>query len=319
MGRIPREGGEAESVIQVENLLGPDELAQFSIRQLRPADPIVTPWPRLNQVCHGGAAGRGIPRGWFVVLGGMTGLGKSLVLANLLRKAWSDGRRCGIITLEMTADEQRGRLLPQIVNFPASNFERGQWNREAGKHSYWAVQEHAERHPNAAIFANTEIRRGLDYILEIMTHWRDDGVHFIAVDYLQLIAGGHGEKEIAANTLQIAAALRDFAQRNEILVVAASQFSAGVLRENRTCRIYDLYGGIALANDSSMVLLMDHLTYQRDKMTSTLARGWMTAQKVRHGISGECWPIQYDYQSMTLTQPEPPHGWPEPPKEWVTK
>ena len=279
------------------------------------SDAIPSPWPTLNKHCGGFGGGYGFAPGWYVVLGGSTGAGKSLAALNVATKALLHRWQVGFVTLEMSPEQLQTRLWAMLFGVEVSKIQPGRWYDEAEANRLrHMVREALADWPSAAFRVNEVRLRNLHDMLDLMMSWHEQwGIRAFVVDYMQLCRVPD-ETETHKRIQAVSAHVCDFAHETGSLVMGLSQFHSAARRDRSTPPNVDsLYGGVDLGNDADMVLLLDHSRYEKDAMTPHLARTYMIHGKNREGPLSDDIPILWDYRTLTAREglPDEEGAWPE--------
>ena len=276
---------------------------------------IPSPWPTLDQHCGGWGGGHGFAPGWYVVLGGSTGAGKSLAALNLAVSALTNRWKVGFVTLEMSPEQIQTRLWAMLFGVEVSKISPGKWYdpREAARLQEM-VEEAVAKWPSVQFRVNELQVRDLGQMLDLMLHWKEAwGVEVFVVDYMQLCRV-QGEDAVHKRIQEVSAAVCDFAHQHQVLTFALSQFHSAARRnKDHPPTVDSLYGGVDLGNDADMVLLLDHSRYEKDEYVKHLARTYLIHAKNREGPTSDDIPLLWDYRTLTAREgmPDEEGAWPE--------
>lgn len=260
-------------------------LLELKSRLMRPIDAAPTMWPMWNQACRGAGGRIGLARGWHILLGAKSGMGKSLAACNVAAHCALSGEKVTFHTLEMSWDETVLRTLAIATGTDISRLEQGPYFDgrafDAASKRMNEIREanggliHINRDPLSKLTQICEgIRRGFEV--------RGSRVHII--DYLQLAWTGSGKlDEIFARVTEISHAVRGLAKELKVVTVGLSQFARETTRANERPRKEGLMGGSPLENDAEQTLLLDHSRQVYDEHGW---KGWALLDKNRHGPSG---------------------------------
>ena len=280
-----------------------------------PSMAIPSPWPTLNKHCGGFGGGHGFAPGWYVVLGGSTGAGKSLAALNLATHALLNRWKVGFVTLEMSPEQLQTRLWAMLFGVDVSKIQPGRWyDPSEAERLKRLIRDALDDWPNAAFRVNEVQMRDLPTMLELMELWRTQwGIQVFVVDYMQLCRVPH-EDQIHKRIQATSEAVCDFAHSTESLVFGLSQFHS-IARRNREVppSVDSLYGGVDLGNDADRCILLDHSRYEKDEHAKHLARTYLIHAKNREGPTSDDIPLLWDYRTLTAREamPDEEHQWPE--------
>jgi replicative DNA helicase len=275
------------------------------------ADVIPTPWPTINRTLGGWGGFVGIGPGWYVVLGGASGAGKSLAALYMATVALKRGRNVGFVSLEMTADQLATRLYSMLCGVSSKHISPGRnYRTDVAKH----VRETMEEHRLAGMgkfFTNEARIRDLGTVINVMDAWRDGwNCDLMVVDYMQLCRVP-SEEQVHMRIQRTSGDVCDWAAKNDVPVIGISQFHSYARRDRTQPPTMDsLYGGVDLGNDADLMLLLDHSRYHR--ASDALARTWLIHAKNRHGPSCDDVPVLWNYDTLSLLEatPDEEHLWP---------
>jgi replicative DNA helicase len=274
-----------------------------------------TGFPMWDQACRGFGRKSGIAFGWYVVIGGDTGQGKSLLGLQLGVQAIRAGFRPGFVSLEMSVPEIRNRAYSQLIGIDSSDLEPGPFFRQetAQMISDWLDRWRDER-GYSPFFAVSDLDPTVHACLALMDSWRqDEGVDVFVVDYLQLLEDP--ETIGSAREIQrISKAMRDYAHRHGVIVIGLSQYNnEGGNDRTRPPHVGHLYGGRRISQDSDQTILLDHSRVIQDRDLPHITRTFAMLPKNRHGPKGFEIPIEWNFKTLTARQalPDEENLWPQ--------
>lgn len=279
-------------------------------RQQAPVDATPTSFQKLNRLCRGPGGGIGLPQGSYIVIGGGSGQGKSLLASQISVDAFRAGRSICYISLEMSPDELYTRWLSQFTGDNVIGFEAGStFSTQQSAAAHRAVKAEAEaiaarkltgRIPT--VLVNAEPVHGLRDILDLCQHYRESSEFmsdFFIVDYLQLVSLDDDES-MAREVQKITNELRAWALAEKVCVICTSQYNNQTNR-NRDAPpdIYGLYGGGSIGFNTTLTILLDHSRYHRVAEHEALT--YAIVGKNRHGPVGDI-PIRWNYRTLTAAE-----------------
>jgi replicative DNA helicase len=288
-----------------------ETLAHFK-KHKEPLTVLRTPFEGLNAQCRDDGGGVGLAMGWYVILAGDTGHGKSLLALQLGMEAVLQGLVPAFVSMEMGIRQLRTRFLAMLTKIPAWKLEPGEGFQETTmKQAVGWLDDYRHKNGYHPFTATDEPFGHYAEVLEWMEVERvERGATVFILDYLQLCEAPN-EAGIAQEIKRISKAVRDYAHGNRVLVIALSQYNneSGNDRSRRP-HAGSLYGGRRLAQDSDLTICIDHSRYERTDDGSK-ARTWLLTVKNRHGGYPEI-PIEWDYQTLCATAalPHEEHLWP---------
>lgn len=291
--------------IDWSDVTSPDFVDEFERRQTGPVYSVPTPLSSWNRVCGDDGGGRGLARGWFVVIGGNPSHGKTLMALLLGRDAVRVGERTAFVSLEMHHAQLAARFYAMATGVEINRLEKGRFEGAALDEVRRALRV---LFPNGGMVTNRGIVYSLGVLLRQMTSLAEGGVTVFLVDYLQLIGLGD-EKEVLRQVSKAVVCLRAFAVKHQVLVVCLSQFN------RETSANYDfppqvqgLHGGGIIEACADEILLLDHSRYK--PQGHRRARTWALNRKNKHGPRVEI-PIEWDFSTLTIREamPDEEDGW----------
>lgn len=290
------------------NIVSEDFSKLYVERAVAPVDAVPTPFGTVNASCRDDGGGIGLARGWFVVVGGNPGHGKSIMALNLAAEALRHGEPVGYGSLEMSRFQLASRFYGIYSGEPVWQLERGKFNRLAWDRAF--AKAKAAPSEDKPYLAVPDVIYSLAQLLEWMEKEREfRWVRWFVVDYLQLVGVGDDD-EINRRVTEVTTHLRAFAMRTSSVVVALSQFNRATSGNyGESPRPQGLHGGMILEASADLILLLDHSRSERDQDNG---RTWMLLAKNRHGPLGEI-AIEWDYTNLRVREcipAEEPHDWP---------
>ena len=226
---------------------------EFIIKQSEPPQAITTHLPSLNSMCHdaGGQQGFGMA-GWFIVLAGLPGHGKSISALNFAVAALNAGEPVAYVSLEMAAQQLAARYYAIGSDMDIGLLEQGNFNARAWK----VVNEKAKALPPIYVpdTITSDWHASVDFIKEAV---EEHGVKYVVLDYLQICNTGN-EQDIFKAMSELTTDLRAYAVQNNLVVLVLSQFNRETANNRLRPRMSGLWGGSIIEQVSDMVLLLGH-------------------------------------------------------------
>ena len=276
-------------------------------------DVLVTPFPALNKACRGFGGQKGLPMGWYVVIGGDTGQGKSLLALQLGVAAHEQRLRVGFVSLEMSLPEIKSRFYAQRIGIEAYRLEPGDRYDPAAEDMVIEWQgKHVADTGGVPFWVADRVGPELQDVVAMMEEWLELGVSVFVVDYLQLMESVEGVGS-AKEVQKISMTMRNFAHHHGVLVIALSQYNneGGNDRQNPP-HVGHLYGGRRISQDSEITMLLDHSRVEADSLNPYLGRTFLLVAKNRNGPKGFEIPILWDYRYLKAREgmPDELRDWP---------
>jgi replicative DNA helicase len=257
--------------------------------------------------------GKGIPQGYYVIIGGASNAGKTQCLNHLLRQAMDFDMNPGLITMEVPIHGIQRSLYSQVTSFgfgdllPAK-FEDGDASektvRLAEEVSRWADGR------RELIVAEHDGAPSIYDIVDMCYALKEAGCAVIGIDHLQLIKASPGE--IADRATEVSEELRRFAHKEKITVIALSQLNRLASRERSRVPIKeDLNGGTALEANANQIVMLDHTTHIRDEMNPAKLRTRLILDKNRVGVARVAMLVEADFAKGVWREalPDEEHLW----------
>lgn len=275
------------------------ELQKLEAAKQAPLDVVSTPFPAWNIICRDEGGGKGLARGWHVLIGGNTGYGKSLLALNLAAHAVKIGEKVGLISLEMSKPQCMTRYMAIFSGGSIRKLEWGSgYDRETAATAQRMIEETHER-TGGVLLTNERPISDLSDIIASMRYLHEyEGCRYFITDYLQLAWAGNAQN-IHDRITEVSHAIRGEAVDLGVVSVGVSQFNRGTSGLKESPGVQGLMGGSALENDSNQVMLLDHSTYQENGESSALIK--LLAAKNRHGSRAEV-PLMWDYSCLRVKE-----------------
>jgi replicative DNA helicase len=286
---------EAPPFVQV---LGP-ELDRLEQLKLAPLDVAPTPFRSWNLICRDEGGGKGLARGWHIIIGGNSGYGKSLLAINLAAHAVANGEKVGIISLEMSKPQCMTRFM---AIFSGGSIRKLEWGSSYDKETAYTakslIEENYDRNGGVLLTNERPMSSLADIVAAMRYLYEYQGCRYFITDYLQLAWAGNAQNATDRIT-EVSHAIRGEAVDLSVVSVGVSQFSRAISRADESPVIQGLMGGSALENDSNQVLLLDHSTYKETGETGAIIK--LLVAKNRHGSRGEV-PLMWDYSTLRVKE-----------------
>jgi len=239
-----------------EPLLG-DNLRKLGERKTRPIDAVPTPFPTWNRECREEGGQVGIAGGWNIVVGGVTGTGKSYLALNLAANAVLEGHKVGNINFEMSKMQVATRYASILTGVPKWKLEMGQYFSQARWNEVVSRIDEVYEDTGGLLISNESSVFSLDDIRHSYEALVGEGCDMIIVDYAQLVnvegAGGIFQRSEA-----VANELRNLTHKWNVKNVVVSQFNREEARSSQPPTKFGLMGGGVWEHAANQIILINH-------------------------------------------------------------
>ncbi len=278
------------------DITNPGYLDEFERAQSRPVYAVPTEFSSWNKVCGGDGGGRGLARGWLVVIGGNPGFGKTLLALLIARDSLKAKERTAFVSMEMHHHQLAARFYAMATETDTHRLEKGRFDHNAMMTARKAIRSFF---PMGGLQVNSGPLFRLEDVKSALHKLVEAGTKVFLVDYLQLIGVGD-EESINRQVTEAITFLRVFAVKHQVLVLALSQFNRGTSGNyHETPRAQGLHGGMIIEACADQVMLLDHSRYA--KLEERLARTWLVLDKNRHGDRVDV-PILWNFYKLTARE-----------------
>jgi len=296
---------EQSLVVRVTDLMEPGRIARHLEELTRPVDAIATPLSLWNRQCRDEGGGVGVAMGWNVIIGGSTGLGKSLMAVNVGATAIKAGECVAFMSLEMSAAQLASRLYAILADTDCRLLERGNTPPPHVERRLCEIREET----GGRFLTNEQPVHEISQIQAQLRYWVEEkGARLCIIDYLQ-IATSRTAETLYNEVSDISSRVTEFAKQMNVVTIGLSQMNRQT-SSNRVDSPYaqGLIGSSSLENDADQVLLLDHSRYQEGNRS---AKTWALLAKNRHGSQGDI-PIEWDYSTLKVREalPDEEGTWP---------
>ena len=200
----------------------------------------------------------GLHQSDLIILGARPGFGKSSLALNLCVQAARAGQVSAVYSLEMSIEQIALRILAAETGISSRNIRNGLYS-EQDEHRIVECIGYLSGLP--IYVDDTPLQTTAEMHAKAQRLQLEHGLHFLAVDYLQLIQAPAGSRPGSANltqqTTQISRALKALARDLHIPVLACSQLSRSPeTRQNHRPQLSDLRESGAIEQDADLVLFL---------------------------------------------------------------
>jgi len=281
-------------------------LTRLRTDKLKPVEAIPTPFPSWNAICGEEGGMVGLARKWLVVVAGVTGTGKSYFVLNLAAHAVRQGKRVGMINVEMTQMAVATRFLTILTGIPRYRLEMGShFNEDLWDAAHKRADEIFED-TGGTLITNESTVFNIEQVEESYKSLTDAGVTVIIVDYAQLVVVP-GVTDIFKRSEQVATRLRELSHRYNVTTICVSQLRrAETKNRGKPPSIHDLMGGGVWEQTSNQIWMLNHTIRRRyGKKETGHHQGEITevlCGKNRSGIAPFEMPLRWQYDNMRFEE-----------------
>jgi replicative DNA helicase len=283
----------------------PQAVAEVATRLSEPAKIVTTGLRGIDSHLWYWGDRRGIPRGEYVVVGGASNSGKTMLGLYLTKRAMMAGEKCAVISMDMRRDDLLLRLFQSMDGgVDRRDWIPSRWTADHTRSLSTTVRDHRAGMEGDILIGERKSSDFAGIQNEINELIEKEGVTWILVDHLQKIRIP-GVSNMADRVEIIGEDLADRSFYNRVTICALSQLTGSASRDfTRSPTMYDLYGGTGVGSNASLCFVCDHTLYEPLLASPHMARTWVTFSKNRMGPKGHRVPIMWDYANLTVRQAE---------------
>lgn len=289
--------------IQFEGVHG-GALERLLVRKQEPIRAVATPFPGWNAVSGEEGGKLGPAKGWVVVLGAVTGAGKSYLALQLAAHAVQNGEKVGDVNFEMSFNGVSTRYLSLLSGVPKYRLEEGPHFRTEAWLEAKRVADATYRDDGGVLITNESTVFNINDIAESYEKLTDLGVSMIIVDYAQLITVP-GRDDVYGRSEAVANELRRLTHKHGVLTIAVSQMRREAGQRSGLPTIYDLLGGGVWEQNANQIWLINHqLNFEFGHNERGQPQGRFTeliCGKNRHGFSPTL-RIMQEFETMKFSE-----------------
>lgn len=273
-------------------------LKELNALKLEPVHAMPTMLPTWNKMCRDEGGGVGLAAGWYVIVAGNTGQGKTVACINLTAHAINSGFKVGYLSLEMSEIQLATRLQSIVSGVDIRHLEHGtDYDPEVADRAA-ATIDTIHKEQGGVVYTNSESLGTLAEVVEAANILVDQGCGVIVVDYLQLAWTGSADT-LLRQIIEVSHAMRKLAREHHIIMIGISQFNRSISSQSEKPIVQGLMGGSSLENDTDQVVLIDHTSYKPGPLRSATVD--LLLAKNRHGSTGKI-PCRWDYRTLRLEE-----------------
>lgn len=207
----------------------------------------------------------------FIVLGGKTGGGKSLLTGTIFFNIAKNGYKCAYFSLEISNQTVAARLMGAKADISPTRLMIHELTKE---------EEEKKDAAFAEVSTYSELMFFYDdmyYIEEIIKEIEENNYDFVVIDFLQNILTKHRDEYERLSA--VALALQKLAKRKNCIIFAVSQLSNERARERKTSDIVEYKGSGAIGHAADLGFFIEAGRAGEGSLSLKL-------RKNRRGISG---------------------------------
>lgn len=263
-------------------------LRDLRAKQAMPWSGVPTFLPTWSKACRDEGGGQGLAWGWYELIAGPTGAGKTILALNQVARALRDNVSCLFFSLEMSCAQLLTRLRAIVSGQEITHLETGRYFRaDEAEEADCALMELP-----GSLYVNTEPIWKLSDIREVMeVHRETDGVRLFVVDYAQLVEPSGSDKKLYEAMASISSQLRHEAKRLGAVCIALSQLNRSSTAGDSRPSVDGLFGSSRFGFDADQVLILD--TRREVNEIKRTERRKLLLAKNRHGPTLEL-PLEFD-------------------------
>ncbi len=199
----------------------------------------------------------GFQNGDLVIIAGRPGMGKTAFVVSIaVNAALQYGKRIGIFSLEMTAQQLVLRMIASISGIGVFNLRTGMLSQEQLRQ----VGKALDKLKKAEIYIDdTSMMTSADIRTKARKMKMEKNIDMIIIDYLQLMHGRltTGAPNRVQEVSEISRSLKILAKELDIPIIALSQLNRGVeSRDNKRPMVADLRESGSIEQDADVILLI---------------------------------------------------------------
>lgn len=199
----------------------------------------------------------GLQKSDLIILAARPSVGKTAfalnVLKNVAKSKVNDNATVAVFSLEMSAMQLLQRLIAMESNIPIANIKNGKLSSNEQEKLSFVMQNLSTY--NIFVDDTAGIKIG-DLKSKARKLKAEQGLEFIAIDYLQLITTNNSENR-QQEVAEISRELKGLAKELEIPILALSQLSRGVEhRQDKRPMLSDIRESGAIEQDADLVMML---------------------------------------------------------------
>lgn len=249
--------------------------------------------------------GSGFLPGTLSLILAASGVGKSLLMTDLISGWVKAGKNVLLVSLEMAQEEVMKRVHSNVLEIPIWDFEPKHFNKEQ-----FIAKLNDTRAKGAGLFyakdfpAQSFSSLQLESLVETFKNEKDLEFDLVVVDYMGIMKSDIVSPNVGLYSYvkSIAEELRATAKRLALPIVSASQLNRSATNNTDTdnAAVSDSYGSVMTADFLMFLLQTEEMKEQGDIICKIT--------KNRFSGKTETFPMKVDYQLMRFEDPEIPRS-----------
>lgn len=278
--------------------VNPIALDDLRRKQKEGTEALRTFLPSWNRACRDEGGGRGLAFGWYVLMSGLTGAGKTLLALNLIAEALRQGEHVLLFSLEMSWSQVVTRLRSIVTGEDVTTLE---WGGRFDPDRARAADQELLDLPGT-LYLNREPIWELEDVGAVMdVYRRKHDVRLFVVDYVQLVSPSGRDSALFEAMSEVSSTLRYQARNVGAVTVALSQLNRASTRERKVSPTVDgLFGSSRFGFDADQVLALD-FSRTEDEEVARQEKTWLTMLKNRHGPAVDV-PVLLDKRNLRFRE-----------------
>lgn len=249
---------------------------------------------------------RGIPQGSYVIVGGASNIGKTQMGLRLLKNAAEVGQRAAILSLDMKERDALARIHMALTTkkLTLEGWVPSKWTDE-----HTVTLRDAVRRYRLGITGDMGIYVGggrtIEWVKRMIEEGAQLGTTVFVLDHVQKVrVPAHGS-DVYSRAEAVSDMLSWATEDLGVTVVALSQLNRQASSQtDRRPTMFDLWGGTSMESNATIVLMLDHSRYERDRERHHLGRTYVKLEKNQLGPKGFSVAVEWNHATLALREAE---------------
>lgn len=283
-------------------------------RMTHPGRQVPTGVPTIDKSIYLWGDRRGIPPGTYVLVGGASNFGKTLMAMHLLKQAARSGQPAAMVSLDMKNLDAIARMQQSMVtDIDFRDWLPSRWDKDNVYTLATGLKEWRMKHKGGDIWIHEDRSRELVAVADRVRSAAEASARFIVIDHLQKVRVSHLRGDVYATSDLVSETLDDLVDELGVTIVGLSQLNRRASSETeRKPTMFDLHGGTSMESNAGIVLMLDHSRYEMDMQRPYLIRSYVILAKNQIGPKNLEVPVLWNTSegSCTEAMPDEVHEWP---------